>query len=98
MNKLTLTAGIGMIMALGAANALAGDARSQTRMDIAPGGIVNVVNNAGSVNVHAGSGRKVVVTHTPVSGKIEVDKTITPDKARVQIPIRVLPARQQRHA
>ena len=94
MNKLTLTAGIGMIMALGAANALAGDTRSETRMDIAPGGIVNVVNSAGSVNVHAGSGRQVVVTHTTVSSKIEVDKTITPDKGRVEIRTHVLPGQK----
>jgi DUF4097 and DUF4098 domain-containing protein YvlB len=91
MSKLPLSAGIGMIMALVALNALAQDTRNETRMDIAPGGIVTVVNGAGSVNIHAGSGRQVVVIYTTHSNKVEVDQTATADKGRVEILTHALP-------
>jgi DUF4097 and DUF4098 domain-containing protein YvlB len=87
MRKLTLTAGIGIMIALGTAGALAlaNDMRSEARLDIAPGGTINVVNAAGSVSLHPGNGRQVLVVATSHSPKIEIDQDTTPDKKRVEI-------------
>jgi len=87
MHKRTLKAGIGMMVALGTAGslALANDMRSETRLDIAPGGTISVVNSAGSVSLHSGTGRQVVVAATSHSIKIEIDQDTTPDKKRVEI-------------
>lgn len=93
MHKFTLNAGLGMVIALGTTvtPALADDTRSEARLDIAPGGTVNVVNSAGSVNLHSGNGRQVLVVMTSRSPKIEVDHTTTPDKKRVEIVSHVKP-------
>jgi DUF4097 and DUF4098 domain-containing protein YvlB len=85
MSKLALNAAAGMMLALGALNAAAADARKETRLDIAPGGTVNVVNNCGSVTLHAGAGHQVVVAYAAHSDKIEVDQGATQDKRRVEI-------------
>src|SRR5260370_13765917 len=61
------------------------DARSESRLDIFPGGTVNVVNSAGSVTLHSGSGRQVTVVATSHSAKVEIDQETTPDKRRVEI-------------
>jgi len=92
MKKLTLTAGLSMMVALGAATplALATDTRNESRLDIAPGGTVNIVNNAGVVNVHAGAGRQVTLVSVIRSPKVEVDQSTTPDKQRVEIRTHVL--------
>jgi hypothetical protein len=92
MKKLTLTAGLTMVVILGAAAplALASDTRSESRLDVAPGGTVNIVNNAGVVNVHAGPGRQVTLISVTRSPKIEVDQSTTPDKQRVEIRTHVL--------
>jgi len=92
MKNLALTAGLTMVGILGAAAplALATDTRSESRLDIAPGGTVNLVNNAGVVNVHAGAGRQVILISVTRSPKIEVDQSTTPDRQRVKINTHVL--------
>ncbi|HEY6270801.1 MAG TPA: DUF4097 family beta strand repeat-containing protein [Terriglobales bacterium] len=85
MSKLVLTAATGMAVALASLSAVAADTRSEARLDIAPGGNVNIVSNGGSVTIHAGAGRQVAAVFTSHSDKIEVDRTVTPDKMRVEI-------------
>jgi hypothetical protein len=84
MNKLSLAAAAGVVIAVGTLNAAAGT-RKESRLDVAPGGTVNIVNNSGSVTLHGGSGRQVVVAYTIHSDKVEVDESTTSDKRRVEI-------------
>jgi Putative adhesin len=67
------------------------DTRKEARLDIAPGGTVNIIDNAGSVNLKSGSGHQVVVAYTLHSNKVEVDQESTPDKRRVEIRTHALP-------
>jgi hypothetical protein len=85
MSKLALTAAAGMAVALGTLNAAGADTRNEARLEIAPGGNLNVVSNGGSVTLHASSGRQVAVVYVTRSDKVEVDRTVTPDKMRVEI-------------
>jgi DUF4097 and DUF4098 domain-containing protein YvlB len=89
MHKFRFMAGLRMmaVFVLGAASAstFASENRNEARLDIAPGGTINVVNSAGSVNVHSGNSRQVVVVSIARSAKIEVDQNTTPDKKRVEI-------------
>jgi putative adhesin len=57
----------------------------ETRLEIAPGGTVNIFNNAGSVNLKSGSGRQVLVAYSLHSNKVEVDQESTADKKRIEI-------------
>jgi DUF4097 and DUF4098 domain-containing protein YvlB len=65
--------------------------RKEARLDIAPGGSINIVNNAGSVKLKGGSGRQVLVAYTLHSNKVEVDQDSTPDKRRIEIRSHALP-------
>jgi DUF4097 and DUF4098 domain-containing protein YvlB len=65
--------------------------RKEARLEIAPGGSINVINNDGSVSLKAGSGRQVVVAYTLHSNKVEVDQDSTPDKRRLEIRSHALP-------
>lgn len=85
MNKLSLTAAAGVVVTLGTLNGAALDARKETRFEIAPGGTVNIVNNGGSVTLHGGLGRQVVVAYVTHSDKVEVDQSTTSDKRRLEI-------------
>jgi DUF4097 and DUF4098 domain-containing protein YvlB len=91
MNKLTVNAAAGIVVALGAISAVAADTRKETRLDIAPGGAINIVNNCGSVTIHGGAGRQVVVVSTTHSAKVEVDQIATQDKRRVEILTHAVP-------
>ncbi len=91
MGKLTLNAAAGMVVALGALNAAAADTRKETRLEIAPGGAVNIINNCGSVTIHGGPGREVVVFSITHSVKVEVDQSATQDKRRVEIVTHAVP-------
>jgi hypothetical protein len=64
----------GVTFTLCMAAAQAAENRKEARLDIAPGGNVNVVNAAGSVTLHSAPGRQVIVSYTTYSGKIEVDQ------------------------
>jgi DUF4097 and DUF4098 domain-containing protein YvlB len=66
------------------ASARAADNRKESRLEIAPGGNLTVVNSAGSITLHSASGHLVLVAYTTHSDKVEVDQT-TPDKQRVDL-------------
>lgn len=65
--------------------------RKESRLDIAQGGSINIINNDGSVTLKAGSGRQVLVAYTLHSNKVEVDQDSTPDKRRIEIRSHALP-------
>src|SRR6185437_16198318 len=44
--------------------------RKESRLDIAPGGTLNVVSNEGSVNLKSTTGHQVVVAYTLHSNKV----------------------------
>lgn len=91
MKKLILTAGLSLVAAGGAGTlAFAVENRSEARLDVAPGGTVNIVNNAGSVAVHSGPGRQVTVVFVTRSPKVEVDRSVTRDHQRVEIRTHVV--------
>jgi DUF4097 and DUF4098 domain-containing protein YvlB len=87
MKPYAFVAGIGVIstLALGTVQALAADTRKELRLDIAPGGTVNVVSSSGSVTIHGGAGHQVVAIYTTHSSKVEVDQSATPDKGRIEL-------------
>lgn len=65
--------------------ATATDSQSPVKIKIAPGGLVTIVNNSGSVMLHPGSGQQVVVNATKHSDKVEIDANGMPDGRRVEI-------------
>lgn len=85
MSKLILSVAGGMAAALISLNSASAETRKEARLDVAPGGNVNIVSNGGSVTLHSGPSRQVVAAYTAYSDKIEVDETVTPDKMRVEI-------------
>lgn len=74
--------------------ALAAETRKEAKIDIAPGGTVNIVSGGGSVALHSGSGRQVLATYTVHSDKIEVDQNSSADKQRVELRTHALPGQQ----
>ncbi len=68
----------------------ASDSQNHVKIKIAPGGVVNIVNNSGSVTIHPGDGQQVVVNATTHSDKIEVDSNGMPDGRRVEVRAHVL--------
>jgi len=66
------------------ASARAAGNRKESRLEIAPGGNVTVINPLGSVTLHSAAGHQVLVAYTTHSDKIEVDQT-NPDKQRVEL-------------
>jgi DUF4097 and DUF4098 domain-containing protein YvlB len=87
MTRVSATASV-----LGLAAALcAGQTRKEMRLEIAPGGTINIVNHGGSVNLKSGAGNHVVVAYTAHSPKVEVDETSTANHRRIEIRTHVLP-------
>lgn len=78
------------ILILGTAFASGADS-TQAKLAIAPDGVIHVVNNSGSVTLHQGSQRQVIVNSTLHSGKVAVDATATSDGKRVEIHSRAVP-------
>ena len=73
-------------VALLLSSAYAADNRKESRLDIAPGGNITIVNNGGSVILHsAASGRQVLIAYTTHSDKVEVDQNATADKQRIEL-------------
>jgi len=87
MTRLRFIAATAAISALGSALALAADNRQEKRLTVAPGAVINIVNNAGMVNLHGGSGQQVVVTSTTHSDSVNVAPTVTADGRRVEISV-----------
>src|SRR5579864_2570982 len=90
MKKLDAAVLAGLIL-VGSALSLAAGAARQIKLAIAPGGSVNVVNNCGSVTLHPGNQRQVVVNAATHSDKVEVDANSTPDGKRVDVRTHALP-------
>lgn len=63
----------------------------ETRLDIAQGGSIHIVNNDGSVTLKTGNGRQVLVAYSLHSNKVELDQDSTPDKRRIEIRSHALP-------
>jgi len=75
----------GAVITLCVAAAHAADNRKETKLDIAPGGNVTIVNPSGSVTLHSASGHQVVIAYTTHSDKVEVDQNATADKQRIEL-------------
>src|ERR1700730_620311 len=90
MKRIYSTAILGAAFAMMVAFAMASDSRNPVKLNIAPGGVVNIVNNNGSVTLHPGGSQQVIVNATSHSDKIEVDSNSTPDGKRVEILTHVL--------
>jgi len=82
------------VLVMGTALAMAAPSTRQVNLAIAAGGVVSVVNNCGSVTIHQGSQRLVVVNATKHSDKVEVDAANTLDGNRVEIRTHSLPQQQ----
>jgi len=85
MNKPYSRASFAAALLLAVTMAQATDAQNHAAIKIAPGGVVNIVNNSGSVTLHPGGSQQVIVNATTHSDKIEVDSNGTPDGKRVEI-------------
>jgi DUF4097 and DUF4098 domain-containing protein YvlB len=72
-------------------SAHAADTRKEARIDIAPGGTVNIVNGGGSVALHSGAGHQLLVVYTVHSAKVEVDQSASANKQRVELLTHALP-------
>ena len=72
-------------------SAHAADTRKEARIDIAPGGTVNIVNGGGSVVLHSGAGHQLLVVYTVHSAKVEVDQNDSANKQRVELLTHALP-------
>jgi len=71
--------------------AQAADSRKEARIDIAPGGTVNIVNGGGSIALHSGAGHQLLVSYTVHSAKVEVDQSSSDNKQRVELLTHALP-------
>src|SRR4051812_20019105 len=69
----------------------AANTRKEARIDIAPGGTVNIVNGGGSITLHSGAGHQLLVTYTVHSAKVEVDQSTSDNKQRVELLTHALP-------
>jgi DUF4097 and DUF4098 domain-containing protein YvlB len=74
----------GAAVTLFLASAHATDNRKESKLEIAPGGNVTIVDSGGSVTLHSAPGHQVLVAYSTHSDKIEVDQT-NPDKQRVDL-------------
>jgi DUF4097 and DUF4098 domain-containing protein YvlB len=67
----------------------AADTRKEARIDIAPGGTLNIATGDGSVALHSGAGHQLLVAYTVHSAKVEVDQIA--NKQRVELLTHALP-------
>ncbi|MFL6389034.1 MAG: DUF4097 family beta strand repeat-containing protein [Terriglobales bacterium] len=88
---LLATASLAIYLSAAALPAHAADSRKEARIDIAPGGTVNIVSGGGSIALHSGAGRQLLVTYTVHSAKVEVDQNTTDNKQRVELLTHALP-------
>lgn len=82
---------LGSVLLLAWAFAPAAQSTRQTKLAIAPGGSVNILNSSGSVTLHQGSQRQVLVNATTHSDKVEVDANSISEGKRVDIRTHALP-------
>ncbi len=91
MNRVHSKAAIGTIILLAATLAFSADTCKQARLNLSAGGTVNVVNAAGSVTLHPGSGQFVTVNAEKHSDKVELDCESVPGNMRVEVRTHALP-------
>ena len=92
--RVLLSAAAALTVGICLSSAQAADTRKEAKIDIAPGGTVNIISGGGSVALHSGSGRQVLATYTVHSDKIEVDQNSSADKQRVELRPHALPGQQ----
>lgn len=83
----------GTVFALAAtlvAQAYAAEGHKELRMQIAPGGALNLVSIGGSVNLKSGPGNTVVIAYRTHSEQVEVDQSSTADHRRIEVQTHVL--------
>jgi DUF4097 and DUF4098 domain-containing protein YvlB len=88
------TAAAALTVGICLCSAHAAETRKEARIDIAPGGTVNIISGGGSVVLHSGNGRQMIATYIVHSDKIEVDQNTSADKQRVELRTHALPGRQ----
>jgi DUF4097 and DUF4098 domain-containing protein YvlB len=93
-HALLSTAAAALTACIFLSSAHAAETRKEAKIDIAPGGTVNIVSGGGSVVLHSGNGRQVLATYTVHSDKIEVDQNSSADKQRVELRTHALPGQQ----
>jgi DUF4097 and DUF4098 domain-containing protein YvlB len=91
---LLLTAAAALTLGICTAAAQATDTRQEAKIDIAPGGALNVVSGGGSVTLRSGAGHQVLVSYVVHSDKVEVDKNTSADKQRVELRTHALPGQK----
>src|SRR5215470_6955717 len=62
----------------------AADTRKETRLDLASGGTLTIVDNYGSVTLRSGFGKQVTITSVTHSAKVESDQNVTADRHRAE--------------
>jgi len=92
--RVLLSAAAALAVGICLSAAQAAETRKEAKVDIAPGGTVNIISGGGSVVLHSGSGRQVLATYTIHSDKIEVDQNSSADKQRVELRTHALPGQQ----
>ncbi len=90
MRSINKTALLSALLCCAFLNASAQQNRKVIRLEIAPGGTVNIVNNDGSVELKSSPGNQVLVSYSANSDKVEVDHESTADKRRIEIRTHVL--------
>jgi DUF4097 and DUF4098 domain-containing protein YvlB len=72
---LLLLSAAGFLVGTSLAEAPPNKTRKDVKIEIAPGGSLNVVTGGGSVILHSGSGRQVLISYVTHSDKVEVDQS-----------------------
>ena len=86
---LLVLAAAGFVVGTSMAEAPPGRTRKEARIEIAPGGTLNIVGGGGSVTLHSGSGRQALVSYVIHSDKVEVDQSGA-NNQRVELRTHVL--------
>jgi DUF4097 and DUF4098 domain-containing protein YvlB len=89
-HALLLTAAAGLTFGMYVA-APAAETHKEAKIDIAAGGALNIVNGAGSITLHSGTGHQILVSYTVHSDKVEVDQNSSANKQRVELRTHALP-------
>ncbi|HEY1937808.1 MAG TPA: DUF4097 family beta strand repeat-containing protein [Candidatus Angelobacter sp.] len=85
---------VSLIVMATTAAAQTSESRKESKIDIASGGALNIVNGSGSVTLHSSSGHQVLVTYVAHSDKVEVDQNASSNKQRVELRTHALPGQK----
>ncbi|MGC2696547.1 MAG: DUF4097 family beta strand repeat-containing protein [Candidatus Angelobacter sp.] len=89
-----LVAATGLTVVLCVGLAHAADNRKEAKIEIAPGGSVNIFNGDGSVTLHSAPGHQVLVSYVTHSVKVEVDQNSAANNQRVELITHALPGQK----